>query len=716
MNFLPEFRYHFTAVFFLWAAASPALCAEQTLPLPYSSSLPYIEEIIVSGDFRGRSTHSVPTSITAFDSHEVTRRGARHLEELLAVTPNLQMASGASRARFYHIRGIGERSQYTNPAHNSVGLLIDDVDFSAAGAAATLFDVEQVEVLRGPQGTRYGTGALAGLINIKTQAPTTSVKGYVEQAFANYGSFSTSAAVGGPIKPGRLLYRLAGQKNVSDGFIKNTHLGKQNTNNIDELTLRAKLRWFLYEALRIDLHFSHIDVDNGYDAFSLDNNRNTLADQPARDHQDSWHGGVNLRWDLNQATFTGLVNFSHANIDYGFDEDWVFPGFHADGYTSTDRLKRIRKTASLETRLVSRPEGAIGGHTDWLLGFYAFDKEVDLARSHTFTGAFRSDYDTRQLAFYAELDSAIHPSVVLSLGARIESWQADYADSINAASNSRETLWGGRLSLNYQPTEQAFWYLSLARGYKAGGFNPNNDLAAALRQFDSEKLYNLEVGVKRQWLAGRLSGTAALFYMDRDTPQVATSLAVQSKGMAPEQFIELIANAAEGFNSGLELSLSFRPNPNWQFSGQLGLLRAEYDRVNTLAQAADGRLTAVENESLSGRDQAQAPDWQYALAIERHFSNWSLHFEHTAGDGYYFSDSHNQRLRSRRLSHVKLSYTKNDWNFTAWMRNIANANVEVHGFYFGNDPRNGYADRVYTQLGEPRRIGLSARFHFDKSN
>lgn len=672
-----------------------------------------LEEVVVTGDFRGRTDQNLPASITLLDTDEINRRVARHLEEVLAVAPNVQMTAGASRARFYHIRGIGERDQYASPANNSVGLLIDDVDFSAAGAAATLFDVAQVEVLRGPQGTRYGAGALAGLLNVTTIAPSLRTQGYVEQTIANYDSLSTGVAIGGPIKPARLLYRVAAQKNRSDGFIRNRHLGRRNTNEIDELTVRAKLRWFLYEDLRLDLHLGHVHADNGYDAFSLANNRTTLADRPGRDEQRSRYGGINVRWDLTQVSLAGLANFSHSAIDYGYDEDWVFDGFHADGYNSVDRYQRNRRTRSLEMRFVSQPDSMLFNSARWVAGLYWFEREVHLARNHTFTDPLSSDYETSQAALYIELDTDLSPSLVLSVGARAERWQAKYADTASAAFDPDETLWGGRLSLNYRPTASGFWYVSLARGYKASGFNTDGTLASNLRRFDSEVLYSVETGLKYQLPDGRLSGALSLFHMEREDPQISSSVAIlQAGSMAPAEFIEFVDNSARGFNRGLELSVHFQPSAHWRLSGQLGLLQTEYSRFTRLEQAADGGLTPVINKALDGRDQAQAPNWQYALAVQRHFANWSLHFEQTGGDGYYFSDSHSRKSDSRHLSHARLSYSRHRWSFSAWMRNILDENVQVHGFYFGNDPEIGYEERVYTQLGEPRRFGVSLRFDF----
>ena len=125
-----------------------------------------IEEIVVTATLREDTLGSTASSVGVVTADEIAARGAAHLEEILAAVPNVNYASGASRARYYQIRGIGERGQFDEPLNSSVGLVVDGVDLSGIGTVAMLTDVEQVEVLRGPRGTLYGANALAGLINV----------------------------------------------------------------------------------------------------------------------------------------------------------------------------------------------------------------------------------------------------------------------------------------------------------------------------------------------------------------------------------------------------------------------------------------------------------------------------------------------------------------------------------------------------------------------
>src|ERR1044071_7410675 len=131
-----------------------------------------LEEVIVTATLREQSLLETPVSITVLNERTLQDAGRQHFEDVLAAVPNLNWAGGTSRPRFFQIRGIGEREQYEGAPNPSVGFLIDDIDFSRLGMPATLYDVKQIEVLRGPQGTQYGANALAGLIVMRGNEPS----------------------------------------------------------------------------------------------------------------------------------------------------------------------------------------------------------------------------------------------------------------------------------------------------------------------------------------------------------------------------------------------------------------------------------------------------------------------------------------------------------------------------------------------------------------
>ena len=240
----------------------------------------------VQADFRKTDVQQIPEAVTLVGSEQIEARSAQHLEQILSFAPNVNFASGASRGRYYQIRGIGERSQFVDPVNPSVGLVIDGIDMTGLGAAATLFDVQQVEILRGPQGTRFGANALAGMINIRSNDPTQNSEGYISAKAGNYDSYGLGGAVSGSLTDD-LQGRLAVHTYQSDGYMDNTYLKRDDTNNVDEVIARGKLAFELSDDTTLGMTYLYADIDNGYDAFSLDNTRTTYSDDPGVDTQDT---------------------------------------------------------------------------------------------------------------------------------------------------------------------------------------------------------------------------------------------------------------------------------------------------------------------------------------------------------------------------------------------------------------------------------------------
>jgi len=681
----------------------PRLLAISTLPCAsFVCAQPVLEEIIVTADFRQAAVDDIPASIAVVDADVMARKNAQHLEDILLNTPNVNLASGASRARFIQIRGIGERGQFSEPLNASVGVMIDGVDFSGIGTAGMLYDMAQVEVLMGPQGTRYGSNALAGLINMQTKAPQPETEYGVQLQAANAGERGVAGFLTGPATDD-LFFRVSGQQLESDGFSNNLFLGRP-TNTREETTLRGKFRWLMTDTEKLDFTAAMIDLDNGYDAFSLDNIRDTLSDEPGFDRQDSKLASLNFTTSrFAPFALEVLGGFAVSDIAYGYDEDWVYTGFHPFEYSSTDKYYRDRETISGEVRLVSSDVGALlGGRTSWVAGIYSLHQDVDLARDYTFLPAlFTSRFIIDRLAVYADTTTVLTDNFSLDIGLRSERFSAEYQDSNGLAFSPNDDLFGGKISLNYALPDSSLLYASASRGYKSGGFNTDGSLDADLREFNAETLWNYEAGFKGLLLDNRLQLQAALFWMDRDDVQISSStVRVRDNGSA--EFIDFIGNAAGGTNRGLEISAQWQSADHWSLYGNLGLLDADYeDFINS------------NGDNLDGRQQAHAPDYQYTLGMVYDFdANLSLDVNVQGRDAFYFSDSHDARSDSYALLNASLRYQRDAMTLTLWGRNLTDEDTFVRGFYFGNDPRDDYTTRGYTQLGEPVRYGLTVNLDF----
>lgn len=710
-----------------------------TIPSIRADEDSLLEEIIVTAEFRPVSALELATSISVFDQEKIGQRGAVHLEQLLGLAPNVNISSGASRGRFIQIRGTGERSQFVEPINPSVGLIIDGMDFTGIGGAASTLDMQQVEVLRGPQGTIFGANALAGLINMVSNGPDETFAGRAELTAGNYDHLTVSAALGGPISD-RAGYRLAIQSNRNDGYIDNVYLNR-STNEIDELTARGKFAWDVSEDLSLDFTLLYSDIDNGYDAFSLDNTRDTYSDEPGHDRLESIAGAVRATWQASEGfSVEALLSHVDADTEYGYDEDWSHTGICDNTpcdseiwgfdwwYSSTDNYIRNNENTTADIRFVSN-NGA--DNTAWVAGFYYRDQSQSLLRQYTYNASdFDSRYDTENLAAYGQVEIPFPSSWKWVAGLRYESRDWDFDDNspetMGAADS--EDFWGGKMALEFHTDAGTLLYGLISRGYKAGGYN--SALASKLPEmeqdgieiplkslvFDAETMWNYELGVKGNWLDDALWLSAALFYQDRGDMQVKQSIVIPSdplSGACPCNFIDSLQNAAGGTNKGLELEGSWQATENFVLFGSLGLLDTEYKDYLSYAHT-DADLENGVPYDLSGRAQAHAPDTQYTLGAQVYFAgNWFAQVDIEGKSDFYASANHNEKLDGYTLLNLRLAYETEKWSVAVWGRNLTDEDVQTRGFGgFGNDPRKLYATEPYYQLGEPRVYGITGIVYF----
>ncbi|WP_076922726.1 TonB-dependent receptor [Pseudoalteromonas sp. SK20] len=666
-----------------------------------------LEKIIVTGDFQQESIQTLSASASLFSENEMNQRGATYLDEMLASAANVNFAAGASRGRYIQIRGVGLRSQFVDPINPSVGLVIDGINYSGLGGSSLLFDIDQVEIYRGPQGTRFGADGMAGMIQMQSASATSDPSLKLHLGAGTYNSHEAGLAASTGLTDDTSA-RVSYFRRKSDGYVDNLYLDKP-TQDQDEQVARFKLNSQLTAHLNSELNLHYIDINNGYDAFTLYNSRNSLADQPGEDNQQSYAIGLNN-------TYTGFdafdVNLNLSAIDtelfYSFDEDWVCndtnkpqlcaAGLHPDGYSSTDIYSRDRDDQALDLQFT-------GKAGNWVAGIYYQNRDVDLERQYTWlANPFASTYETNNIAAYGQLATAIGPKTTLITGLRVEQYQGDYTDSNGFIEETDDIMLGGKIALEYQVIDRTMIYTSITRGYKAGGINSealakakdeglslDADFFKQHTSFDPEYLWSGEFGVKGSSLDDKFTLRLAAFYMHRDNIQL------KSWQVSDQQFTGYVANASSGSNYGLEIEGSYQLTPNLFITGSAGYLDTKINDFVTKSGL-----------NQDGREQAQAPKYQYAFSARYNVTDELYAMLGVEGkDDYYFSDSHNAQAPNTNLVNVSLGYEADMWAVRAWARNVFDETVPTRGFEFGNNPLDGYATQTYTQLGEPRVAGVT---------
>ena len=678
-----------------------------------------IEEVIVQGNWRETRLVEEDSSVLVLSSKETQSAPIKHFENLSYLIPNLNFAASDSRARHFQIRGIGERSGYERTPNSAVGFLVDDIDYSGQGGIATTFDVDQIEVHRGPQGSRIGSSAMAGLIYIKTKEPTKEFEGVSEITTGAYGTRNVGIAFGGSAQDDNedFTYRIALRKDYSDGFRKNLYSGRSDASKKDESTFRLKANWEINSESTIKFLMTQIDLDDPADIWTIDGSLNTLSDRPGMDSQKTDAYGIKFFHETDNFEFQSLTSVTDTNVVLSYDADWGNPATHAPYiYDYFSETQRKRETFSQEFRFLSNlADLDENKRSEWVLGLHFFEsKETNLKNDDGIYGdpldpyspyisesSSTSKFSVDNFSIFGNLNYLINDSITFSLGARWEDSESTYSDSFGESLNPSDKISGGKISINKILKQDTNIFISIARGYNQGGFNLNlgldpNSINSNL-YYDPEFLTNYELGLNSKIVNLNMNLAAVIFHSDRKDQQVLISTQVDPTD--PNTFTFLTQNAAEGTNNGIELEIDFQLSDNLDIFFNFGLLKTQIKNWKS-------------RPDLQGRAQAHAPEKSYAIGFNWNLTEQSnLSFDVVGKSSFYYSDSHNNRSKSYFLTNLSYSYFSGQWTYSLWGRNIFDEYYSTRGFYFGNEAPN-FIDTLYERHGDPRHMGVTVRYDF----
>jgi len=654
-----------------------------------------LKPVVVNADLRETTEQNLPASVNIKTQADLQDQGAIEFDDVLLKTPNVNFSGQSSHARHIQIRGIGERDEYTGAPNSSVGFSIDDMDFSGIGMAGNLFDVKQVEVLRGPQNTRYGQSAIAGLIHIESNDPTPYQESMAETSLGQDNLKEIGFMTSGPVssKKEATQYRFSLFKHTSDGFRDNKTLDRTDTNGRDELTLRGKLRFFPNSDTTVDVSVLHADLNNGYDAWSKDNSFTTLSNQPGKDAQLSNGGSVKLVSTANpNFTLTSKSSMVISDMLYSYDEDWT-----ANSNGTYSNIKN-RNTYSQEIRLTSNEKSRINGNTDWLVGFYA--SKLDEKNTTEYYGTTKTNYSMTKLATFGQLDYAMTSKATISASLRLENDNSVFSNNSSEDYSPNETLWGASLTYRYiyNPTHTA--YAGVTRGYKAGGFNSGQPSGTPSKYltYDAETLINYEIGLKSNFRKYKLKTNLTAFYMDRYNPQIDGYSYDPSSGT---NWVFYTENFDKANNYGVEADFDWQATNKINFYGSIGLLQTDVSGtpLNT-------------GFDISNRALAHAPSYQLNIGAKYRANNgFYAQADITAVDKFYFDTTNSEQSKPYQLVNARIGYENKDYEIYLWAKNITDEKYATRGYYFDfNAPYTNPSK--YYRLGDPRQIGVTGRVYF----
>jgi outer membrane receptor protein involved in Fe transport len=667
-----------------------------------------VTELMIRGVPFASKKEDAPISVSVVTDERLQVKGETSFEYEIESIPNLTWSSGTSRPRFFLIRGVGELEQYEGAPNPSVATIIDGIDFSGLGVTIPLFDIEHVEVLRGPQGIMFGSSALAGALNINSNDPTSFTSGYVQGMLGNDDFRSGGFALGGTV-PGldeRFQMRVSAFSSMSNGFRDNAFLGREDTNQRNESIVRLKARYQPHARLTVDVSAWQAEFDNGYDAFTIDNSFTTQSDRPGVDRTFVQAGTVKVQSALGSNTsMESITSIARTAIDYSYDGDWGNPQLW-DPYNPYDYFSdtfRARKMLSQELRVHSADDFYVHGTDDrWLTGVFlqelAESSSIDQYFEDYIYDTLATDYRARTGAVFGQYESALGKGRSLSLGARFEQRNTRYFDSRDANFSPTFSMLGGVITYQQELDSSSRGYVTLARGYKGGGFNAGVQVPDNRRQYNPEYLWNAEVGLKGRFFEDAVRANISLFHNERRSQQL--KFAIQNDPTDPLAFTYITESTGDGRSTGVEVDTAVALTAQIEFFLAGSVMDSQFVSV------------PLESASLEGRSFSVAPSWQYSTGFR--FSlpyDFFSRFEVTGKDAFYFDDSHNQHSAPYSLVNISGGWRHDNWSVIAWTRNIFNERYDTRGFFFGNEPPD-YPATLYVQRGDPRTYGITVAYSF----
>jgi iron complex outermembrane recepter protein len=601
-------------------------------------------EIVVTAQRRAESVQDVPISITALTGQTLEAAGIQDTENLSTLTPGLLVQR--SVVGQIRIRGIGNEN-YTISGDPGVAVHSDGVYVARAAAGLfDLFDVQRVEVLRGPQGTLYGRNATGGVINVIPNTPQAEFSGRIAASYGNYDAFRMDGYVNAPISDS-VAIRIAALGNYRDGFTRNTNAaaaarGFGQLDSKDVFALRAQVANTDDGPFKARLAFEYMNDDSNLSAYKYRNRPNAL---PTSDFGGGAQAfttpflrtvnqgfelaipGTNRRIANDDDVFKTVQKAISLHLSYDFGNvglssisgfrdtkfNWLNDGDGADIFFVNYLQQDASKQYSQELQLSGG-----GDKVEWLVGAFYFREtgESFIALPFPF-GANLPFYitidgtaKTRALAGFGEVRWNATDRLKVTLGGRYSSEKraAAYRYEINfgapfvANPDLKETFnaFTPRLVVNYALTDDLNIYASATRGFKSGGFN----LLAIQPSFDPEKLWSFESGFKATFGGGRGYVNGNVFYTDYKDVQVQQIVNLSS----------VLTNAAAATIKGAELEAGYREPMGFEAGGSLAYLDAKYDSFCTgdptqPTAAISAGCNAANPIDLTGNRFPRAPKW-----------------------------------------------------------------------------------------------------------
>ena len=699
-----------------------------------------IEEIIVTAQKRAESVQDVPIAITAFSAEGLAARGIDGLGDLAQNTPSLSFGNFPDlKLSPIALRGISASSGSAgqDPA---VGIYVDEVFLgSGVGANIDMFDVERVEVLRGPQGTLFGRNTVGGVISMTTRKPTREFEGYVLAGYGNYNAVQLRGAVSGPIIQDKLLARVSAQFDDRDGYIRNDVDGSRGDDQ-HAWSTRAQLLFLPTDNAEFTLageyrkvnqrskYFETLSYNSDQllpqllEMFGLPLNtdpydRHVNSDLATRETLEAWAVSLNARIDFEDVDFTSITAYREHDYDNIGDTDMSPLRWFYDG--DPEKVWRF----SQELRLASSGDSRLS----WIAGLYYYHQRSrnlsfvrlgedlsELLEVPVMDIGSDADMTLNSYAAYGSLTYKLLPRLDVTLGGRFtyERKKILYSqfDPLALLGGQVDNLLGKdnwkaftpSLNVRYHFNPTAMAYATISRGFKSGGFNDALGDANGI-SYDPEYIWNYEIGAKGTWFDNRLRVNVAAFIMEW------TDIQISADDPNTLPFDPRTSNAGKAHSRGVELELTAVPLDGLEIGANAAFIDAAYD---------EGTVpTGANTPGIPLADLPRAPETrlgvnaQYTVPLGGMALTLRGDYLYENGSDLLPIEDADAKVGAVGLlnARVTLAGEEDRWSIALWGKNLTDKTYKTRLFDLSNQALIGQKLIV---LGAPRTYGVEARINF----
>lgn len=693
-------------------------------PPSYAAETAVLEEILVTARRRSENLQEIPESVTALNAELIENIGATNLKDISKVVPNLNLLAGGESFRTgvpqIVIRGITTPQNGEAPISFVIdGVTAPEIDF----INQDLFDIESVQVLRGPQGALYGRGALGGAILVTTKRPTEEFSGFVKAGYEKGDDYRLQAGISGALVEDKVYFKLSGSYTDREGLIDNPTINEP-VDFKDSTIVRGGLIFDVSDDLEIAWNFNYLDSEVGGGVFGLvpieDFNRDfhNSVDQNILgvNTRDIFETSVKIEWNIGGMTLTSISGYGEVDDEIISDADFTAsldPGLDCfdDGDFTDDFACAQRNATDLETftqelRLASADDQRLR----WILGMFyqdrtkefEFDFASDAARnpSGSFAERFlvtfeqRDNTDSTAMGVFAQVSYDLTDRLELTAALRYDEDERDFEDPRDSATTGADTDSSElqpKVSLSYDVSDDLLTYFTYSHGFRSGGFNEIGfgTGGSTPSTYDEETSDSYEIGAKATLLDGRMTINAALFYVELENNQFTS--------FDFDNFALGILGIDEAEIKGLDLEIAARPTDGLDLSFGLGISDSEIEDFDGTGLHDGNNIPAVPDYTLNFGA-------QYTWELNEDMDILTR-FDFSRVGEINFDQANDITADEIDTINLRVGLKTDNWSLAAYMRNATGERTAVD--HFDND-----GITVGRAINAPQSYGVEVRFDF----